>query len=125
MRSIMDEQIDILVVDDDKRSANFITELLRDEGYNVAESYRGRHALEHIWRQQPRLLITDISMPEMNGFELAGHVRQRFADIPVIFTSAQPENLRQLPFGDGLDKPLDIDALLELVEQNLHTLNSR
>jgi CheY-like chemotaxis protein len=119
MRAIENEELDIFVVDDDAPSANLIAELLRDEGYSVVEAHWATLALDSIQRRRPRLLITDITMPGMDGFELAQRVRQLFADISVIFTSAQPENLRRLPFGRGLDKPFHIDALLDVVKQHL------
>jgi len=119
MQAIQSEQLDILVVDDDVPSASLIAELLRDEGYVVAESHQGTHALEAIQQRRPRLLITDVRMPGMDGFELARRVRQLVADIAVIFTSVQPENLMRVPAGNALGKPFQIDALLDLVNQNL------
>ena len=119
MQAIQSEQLDILVVDDDVPSASLIAELLRDEGYVVAESHQGTHALEAIQQRRPRLLITDVRMPGMDGFELACRARQLVADIAVIFTSVQPENLMRVPAGNALGKPFQIDALLDLVNQNL------
>jgi CheY-like chemotaxis protein len=62
-------------------------------------------------------------MPGMDGFELAQHVHQLFAEISVIFTSAQPENLRRLPSGLRLEKPFHIDTLIDVVKQNLPCLS--
>jgi CheY-like chemotaxis protein len=108
--------IDILVVDDEVEIADVIAEFLRGEGYTVAVAYDGTSALECAGRLWPRLLISDVRMPRMSGYELATWVRQSITDIRAIFVSAQRQ-AQPPPFGVLLAKPFNFDGLLDLVQQ--------
>ena len=109
--------VDILVVDDEVEIADVIAELLRGEGYTVAVAYDSVSALERAQRLWPRLLISDVRMPRMSGYELATWVRQTITDIRAIFVSAVSQALPPPPFGVLLAKPFNFDRLLDLVQQ--------
>jgi CheY-like chemotaxis protein len=77
----------VLVVDDDLTSAKMRAKILEAAGYETAIAEDGFNALLNISERQPDLMITDLQMPRMSGFELLSVVRRRFPEIPVITTS--------------------------------------
>ncbi|MCF6366448.1 MAG: response regulator [Bacteroidales bacterium] len=83
----------ILVVEDNIAVREEICDILSMEGYNVTEAKNGKIGLEEIRILRPKLVITDIVMPEMGGFELFRQIRKnpKTRDIPVIFLSAKAE----------------------------------
>ncbi|MEL6408241.1 MAG: response regulator, partial [Chloroflexota bacterium] len=80
----------ILVVDDELTSTQLIKRILEMVGYEVSEASNGREALNIIREIQPDLIITDIMMPEMNGYQLIKLMRQNpeYANIQIIAMSA-------------------------------------
>lgn len=82
------ENINLLVVDDDKEIAELAAIYLREDGYNVLTSYSGKEALELMQQQEIHLAILDIMMPGMDGFEVCRHIRQK-SNIPIIMLSAR------------------------------------
>lgn len=111
------KNVDILVVDDEVEIANVIAELLRGEGYTVEVAYDGASGLESARKLQPHLLISDVRMPKIGGYELASRIRHSIADVRAIFISAISQALPPPPFGVLISKPFNFDALLSLVEQ--------
>ena len=115
----------ILVVDDEPSLLDVLTSLLTDEGHTVQTAPNGRVALEKIADDLPDLLITDVMMPDLNGWMLLAAVRERTPALPVIVISAvdRPE-VRQREFFITdhtvfLRKPFHVEALLTLVERLL------
>jgi DNA-binding response OmpR family regulator len=80
----------ILVVDDEPRMIGFIRMNLELEGYQVLEAHNGLEALEAIRTQLPDLLLLDVMMPELDGFETLRMLRE-FSSIPVIMLTAKGE----------------------------------
>ena len=80
----------ILVVDDERRMIGFIRMNLELEGHLVLEAHSGSAALEAIRTQLPDLVLLDVMMPELDGFETLRMLRE-FADIPVIMLTAKGE----------------------------------
>jgi CheY-like chemotaxis protein len=77
----------ILVVEDDATVRLTISKLLCDEGYEVAIAVDGFDALLQLQRRAPALILSDLNMPQMSGFELLSVVRRRFPDILVVASS--------------------------------------
>lgn len=107
-------QAEILVVDDDSRNRQVLITLLEVEGYKVAEAANGQAAMDYIARQAPDLVLLDIMMPEMDGFEVARRIKQDPAtqDIPIIMITALEDSnskLRALNLGaeEFLTKPVN------------------
>lgn len=100
-----------------------IVEELQDEGYDVVEAVDGQDGLEKILEHRPDIVISDISMPRMNGHDLLLNVRSnfpQFAEMPFVFLSAlsdRKDMLHGLELGadDYLTKPIDFDILLSKV----------
>jgi DNA-binding response OmpR family regulator len=80
----------ILVVDDETRMINFIRMNLELEGHQIIESHSGLEALEMIRTQLPDVVLLDVMMPEMDGFETLRMLRE-FSNIPVIMLTAKGE----------------------------------
>ena len=109
----------ILVVEDSATQAQLLRYLLEREGYDVGVAGNGRVALEMLPRFNPALIISDVNMPEMDGYELAASVKARadFVDIPVILvtTMSDPQDvIRGLECGadNFVLKPYDERYLL-------------
>ncbi len=81
----------ILVVDDEKRLVSLVQSYLAQEGYRVVTAYNGRDALAASQKEKPDLIILDIMMPEMNGYEFMRQHRAE-ADTPIIMLTARVED---------------------------------
>jgi len=81
----------VLVVDDDRIGARMVEFLLSEQGYTVVTAESADAALAEIEQQLPDLLLLDVNLPNMNGFELYTQLRERGLDIPVIFVTAKGE----------------------------------
>lgn len=107
----------ILVVDDDKNARFLLRELLLSEHYTVTEADSGDTALDVLDREHVDLVIVDIMMPRVNGYEFTKELRTFDEELPVLMVSAKqlPED-RKKGFISGIDdfmsKPFDNEELL-------------
>jgi len=108
----------ILVVDDDPGTRLSIGDYLELSGYTVVMAENGDKALTMVEQYQPHLIVTDITMPRMDGYELVRQVRRQpaFRLLPVIFLTARTntnERIRGYQLGCDLylPKPFDLDEL--------------
>lgn len=108
----------ILVVDDDLGTRLSISDYLEISGYSVIVAENGQEALHLVEQYQPHLIVTDIAMPEMDGYQLIKRVRARpaFRLLPVIFLTAHTstqERIRgyQLGCDNYLPKPFELEEL--------------
>lgn len=85
-------KIRILVVEDDATVRLTISKLLAAEGYEVSTAIDGFDALSHLQHEIPELLLSDLNMPQMSGFELLSVVRRRFPEISVVAASGAYES---------------------------------
>jgi len=109
----------ILVVDDDHDVLAALCDALGSEGYEVRGARDGIEALEAIEERRPDLIVTDLMMPTMTGFELlaALHDDPQLASIPTLIITAVRgvEAQQQAPGAMVLPKPLDLDRLLRAI----------
>ena len=86
----MDEKINILMVDDQPGKLLSYEAILTELGENLIKAHSGREALDHLLKTDVAVVLMDVSMPELDGFELAKmiHEHPRFQDIAIIFVSA-------------------------------------
>jgi class 3 adenylate cyclase len=124
----MTDQATILVADDARTVVELVREVLSLTGYNVIEAFNGQEALEKIQLAHPDLLILDIQMPRMNGYEVCRQIKQdpSTAHIPVLMLSALESvahQVRGLSLGaeDYITKPFRADELVARVEAVLRT----
>ena len=111
----------ILVVEDDVAIAFGIQKNLQFEGYEVLVATDGERGLEKAVNDRPDLMILDIMLPKMNGFELCETLRKRSIDIPVIFLTAksqEADKILGLDLGgdDYMTKPFSLRELLARVK---------
>ena len=109
--------IKILVAEDDKDLNRFICSSLRNDGYDITSCYDGEEALDITERVKFDMVLTDIMMPRMDGFELAKNIRSFDKDIPIIFMTAKDDKpSKMFGYSIGIDdyvtKPFDMDVLL-------------
>jgi len=114
------KQFRILIVDDEPRILNFLSSKLRALGYEVLTASNGAEALEQVQAEEPDLVVLDIMMPKMDGFETLKELRT-FASVPVIILSAKGANadkVKGLSLGadDYLAKPFGPDELVARIE---------
>jgi CheY-like chemotaxis protein len=111
----------ILIVDDEPLIREVLAEVLADEGYAVHSAADGQEAVEAVSVETPDLVITDVLMPRLSGWELLDRVRQHHPLLPVIVISAvgqraaRPERLSDHTV--FLAKPFALDDLLALVSR--------
>jgi DNA-binding response OmpR family regulator len=116
----------IMVVDDNPANLKLLEDMLGQAGYGVRSFPRGRHALVAAAQNPPDLILLDINMPEMNGYEVCGRLKSddKLAQIPVIFLSALNETedkVRALRSGgvDYISKPFQFEEVMARVETHL------
>jgi CheY-like chemotaxis protein len=116
----------ILVVDDDEMVLMALDELLKPEGYEVHTAGSGAEALQKLDGSAYDLIMTDVIMPEMDGFELCKRIRQKetYREVPVVFLTAKTrdeDRVRGLEAGANLflSKPISPDKLLGIVSSTL------
>jgi two-component system CheB/CheR fusion protein len=114
----------ILIVDDSPETTEMLSKLLQLEGAFVDSARSGVEALEIAGRKRFDLLISDISMPEMDGYQLLSSLRElpEMAAVPAVALTgygrtADIERAKNEGFAEHLTKPLDIDQLLQVVRK--------
>jgi DNA-binding response OmpR family regulator len=121
----MEKKGTILIIDDDMQLQRMLDMSLQREGYHVVSAYDGQEGLSKLVEVRPRLVISDIMMPNMDGVEMFRQIRERLQDsgTPIIIITA----LGWKPWffeleSEGaviLQKPFKIDLLINLVNMNL------
>jgi putative two-component system response regulator len=116
----------ILVVDDVPANLTLLAGMLREKRYRVRPVPSGKLALKAVENEPPDLILLDITMPEMNGFEVCRRLKAdaRFRDIPIIFISALTDTLDKVQaFSSGgvdyVTKPFQFDEVEARVETHL------
>jgi len=117
----------ILIVDDNPQNLRLLTAMLTDNGYKVRPAPNGSLALKAIQSQLPDLILLDINMPELNGYEVCRQLKADTAtrSVPVIFLSAMDETIDKVQAfqAGGVDyvtKPFQFEEVLARIETHLH-----
>lgn len=117
----------ILCVEDEADLREILVEEMRDAGYQVHEASDGEEALVSLQQTRPDLIMCDIAMPRMGGYQLLQYIRinhPELADVPFIFLSAQ-DQIEQIVSGkhagadDYLVKPVNFDLMLATIDTRL------
>ena len=116
----------ILIVDDMPANSHLISRMLTEGGYEARVAVNGKQALDAALIDPPDLILMDIMMPAMNGYETCQHLKAnpRTRDIPVIFISALGETfnkVRAFEVGgvDYVSKPIEIAEVLARIKTHL------
>lgn len=121
----------ILIADDHEDNRELLCLMLRDARYDVHEARDGRECLQLAREQQPDLIMMDISMPKLDGWQVFQELRadQRTSNIPCVAVTAYAEAERQralaMGFNAFLSKPFRTEILLETVRKVLAGLAFR
>jgi signal transduction histidine kinase len=122
----------ILIVDDSPANLMLLESILQDHGYNVRAAISGELALKNIHRQAPDMILLDVNMPGMNGYEVCRTLKAEaaLAEIPVIFVSAATDTADKLrAFEEGgvdyVTKPFQAQEVLARVETHLTLARAR
>ena len=120
--------INILVLEDNAKLNQFVCKYLNDSGFAAKGCLRASEAYDLMYNNLYDLIISDIMMPETDGFEFAESVRQVNKHIPILFMSAKDDlPSKQKAFRIGIDdymvKPLELDELLLRVRALLRRAN--
>ena len=113
----------ILIIDDEETTVNLISMVLERKGFEVIKAVGAEEGLRRAYRHQPDLVLLDIMMPEMDGWEVCKRLRD-MSDVPIIFLSARDEVrdvVRGLEMGadDYVPKPFDNDELVARIRAHL------
>jgi DNA-binding response OmpR family regulator len=117
MSAQADQKLKILIAEDDLSILTGLSMSLRFEGYEVLQAQDGRVALEKAVDEAPALIILDVMMPQMNGYEVLEELRRRGSTTPVVMLSAkgqEPDKILGLNLGadDYVAKPFGLNELL-------------
>ncbi len=114
----------ILVVDDEPSMIKVAQAILGDKGYKIVGATSGRECLEKLKKSKPKLILLDLRMPEMDGWDVLKEIRQnrRTKSIPVMMytrmeKSPDEETLRERGVDDYIVKPFAPDELVRKVEK--------
>ena len=118
----------ILLVDDDADFVEATKLILESKSYDVVVSYDGKEGLKKVQTEEPNLIILDVMMPEMDGYEVCAKIKSdpRFKDIPVLLLTAVGEAISTTKYtkemgmkieaDDYIPKPVELNELVERVE---------
>lgn len=114
----------ILVVDDDKTLVRLLREALSKADYDVITASNGIDALQELYAKQPDLILLDVMMPRMDGWETAQRIRQ-MSQVPIVMLTAKDEESDKLKgFAAGVDdyvtKPFSFAEMVARVQAVLH-----
>ena len=114
----------ILIVDDEPFNVDYLEQELEDMDYDIITASNGREALDKVTNEPPDLILMDISLPVMDGYEATRQIRSTMKNTPIIGLSAHAMNgdvvrAKEAGCNDYLTKPLDEDLLLKKLKEYL------
>ena len=116
----------ILIVDDERDLVEVLKLKLETEGYSTNEAYDGNAALEQVRQKRPDLILLDIMMPELNGYQVCRELKKdpNYKDIPIMMLTAKAQESDKFwGIETGADeyitKPFDFKKLLESIRKFL------
>lgn len=120
----MAESYKVMLIDDDKGVHVLMRRIIEDAGYRYCAAYDGESGLKMLASEHPDLLLLDVMMPGMNGFDVCTKIREQGRRIPIIFLSAKGDIVdKSIGFKAGGDdyvvKPFSPDELLLRIEAHL------
>jgi len=114
----------ILIVDDERDYADVLKDRLEFEGFEVDAAYDGLSGLEAVEGFKPDLILLDIMMPGMDGFEFASALKARGCHLPVVFVTAYGRTFSEreretVGSSPVIRKPFEADELLEVISKSV------
>ncbi len=126
---MQEQQARILVVDDEPNITDLVATAMRYEGFEVDTAYDGRTGLDKAVSFRPQLLVLDVMLPDLDGFEVARRLRQEGRRVPILFLTARDateDKVRGLTLGgdDYVTKPFSLEELLARVRAVLRRVTA-
>jgi CheY-like chemotaxis protein len=121
----MSTKIEILIMDDEAATRSIMEAVLTKSGYSVTACSNGKEGIDAFRKNQHDLVITDISMPVINGLEVITLIRKENAEVPIIAISGVERSASFLSMADyytadvTIEKPINAQELLEAVKNTL------
>ena len=117
----------ILVVDDELLIRDLLYDFFQDQGWDISIADNGKKAMEILKSKEVDLLLTDIKMPEMDGLDLTGFVKENYPELPVILMTGFPSvdtavTALRAKVEDYILKPFNINQLYKTVENKVKEL---
>ena len=117
----------ILVVDDEKPISDIIKFNLEKEGYEIETAFDGEEALKKVYQFQPDLVLLDVMLPKLDGFQVCRRIRESF-NMPIIMLTAKEEEVDkvlgfELGADDYITKPFGMRELIARVKANIRRLS--
>lgn len=116
----------LLIIDDEKDFVETLAERLMAKGYNIIKAFNGKEGLDKVHTEKPDLVLLDIAMPEMDGFDVCRKLKidEELKKIPVIILTAkfQPCDLefgREMGAESYITKPVELDILTNKIRELL------
>lgn len=120
----MDNQKTVLIVEDEKNIVDILRFNLQREGYQTLEAYDGEDGLNKARSEDPDIILLDVMLPKMNGFDVCQKLRDEGSNVPVIILTAREEETDKV-FGletgadDYMTKPFSMRELIARVRANI------
>ena len=122
----------LLIVDDEKDFVRAIADRLEAKGFDIIEAFDGKEGLEKAYKEKPDVIVLDVMMPEMNGYDVCRKLKldEKFKNTPVIMLTGkfQPNDVefgKEMGADAYLTKPLDLELLLHKVNALLRLKHKR
>ena len=119
----------ILIADDDQPSLILMEILIQSLGYQATLVSGGREVLPQVSRSKPDMILLDLHLPDMDGFEIFAHLKNNpnFAKIPIIFITADADVVKKgealnIGCSDYITKPYDIGAVKIIIQSHLEKI---
>ena len=113
----------ILIVDDEKDFIDTLAERLTAKGFKIIEAFNGKDGLEKAHTEKPDMILLDVTMPEMDGFDVCRKLKidENYKNIPIIMLTAkfQPNDVefgKEMGADAYLTKPLELETLSHKIE---------
>jgi len=114
----------VLIVDDEKKIVDILSFNLKKEGFEITEAYDGKAALEQYAKKRPDLILLDVMLPLLDGFEVCKRIRRNDRKTPIIMLTAREEETDKvlgldLGADDYITKPFSVRELQARVKANI------
>jgi len=127
----MADKVKVLVADDEQNVVDFIADLLSQSHFEVSKAFNGKGVLDSLQKSQPDIILLDITMPDMNGFEVCEAIRKspEHASLPILMITGNEDEtaiVKALESGadDYITKPFKNENLVHKIETLLDQAKS-
>jgi DNA-binding response OmpR family regulator len=126
----MSENKDILIVDDLPENLHLLSQILKDKNYKVRALPSGKLVIKAIENSIPDMILLDVTMPEINGYEVCKMIKEKYKDIPVIFISALNDTFDKIKgFNAGgvdyITKPFQVEEVYSRIKIHLELKDAK